>query len=74
MIEVSDRIADNPNGQFGFDTELDASRSSPNKGMQTSVRSTGLGRCFCYLLTLPNPKRYSAEHQDLACIKKDDHK
>jgi len=57
MTEVSDRIADNRNAQFGFNIELDASRSSPNKGMQTSVRSTGLGRCFCYLLTLPDPKR-----------------
>ena len=57
MTEVSDRIADNRNGQFGFNTELDATRSSPNKEMQTSVRSTGLGRCFCYLLTLPDPRR-----------------
>ena len=32
-------------------------RLSPNKGMQTSVRSPEFGRCFCYLLTLPDPRR-----------------
>jgi len=51
-------LADNRNGQFGFHTELVGSRSSQNKGMQASVRSTGFGRCICYLLTLPDPERY----------------
>ena len=30
MLEVSDRIADNRGGQFGFNTQLAGSRSSPN--------------------------------------------
>jgi len=57
LIEVSDRFSDNRNGQFGFHTELVGSRLSPNKRMQASGRMTGLGRCICYLLTLPDPER-----------------
>jgi len=48
--------ADKRNDQFGFHTELVGSRSSPNKGIQVSIRSTGLSRCICYLLTLPEPE------------------
>ena len=46
MIDVSDRIADNRNGQFGLNTEHIGSLEYSNKAVQPSAQSTVIFRVF----------------------------